>query len=347
MIPALKNPFWYIDAIFCAVILPVFSLLASSRLWRYAPVWLMLSLILWLYVVYFVNRQFTIPFLFSRKRIWPAGVLILALTVAGTYILALLECRYFECHGGPVHSMISYDPVRQNIWALFVIVTSFSCGIGVLNQYFRQVEQRRNAEAARRLAGIDLLKARTRPHFVFNTLNSLYGLFLTGSPKALPALERFISMSRYMHENADRQFITLGEEAEYLTRYIELQQLRMNPASAVIFNVDIEDKTYAIPPLLLTTYVENSFKHGYSPEEPSDIKISMIERGGMLTLSTFNRIFDKSDSAVHRHGSGHRICRERLELLYPGDFDYDIRSDGKTYSFTLTINLRHDKLCGN
>ena len=73
------------------------------------------------------------------------------------------------------------------------------------------------------------------PHFLFNTLNTLYGLVITRSDKAEPAMERFINLTKYMYNNTNSDFISLREEVDYIEQYIGLQKLRLNDFAKVDF----------------------------------------------------------------------------------------------------------------
>ena len=83
-------------------------------------------------------------------------------------------------------------------------------------------------EYERNRAELALYKAQINPHFLFNTLNTLYGLLITQSDKTEVTLERFINLTKYMYNNANREFIPLAEEVDYIGQYIALQKLRLN-----------------------------------------------------------------------------------------------------------------------
>ncbi|MDE5658545.1 MAG: histidine kinase, partial [Muribaculaceae bacterium] len=194
----------------------------------------------------------------------------------------------------------------------------------------------RAAEAERDKAEIELYKAQIKPHFMFNTLNSLYGLFLTQDNNALPSLEKFISMMRYIHTSSNRDLVPISEEAEYIREYVEVQSLRLNEMTSVNLNIDIRNDSLLIPPMLLVTFVENCFKHGVSPIERSNITVELTEKQRHLVFYTRNRIFPVRRIGEHM---GIENCRKRLELLYPGRHRMEISDDGKYYQVNLNIDL--------
>ncbi len=172
---------------------------------------------------------------------------------------------------------------------------------------------------------------------MFNTLNSLYGLFLTQDNNALPSLEKFISMMRYIHTSSNRDLVPISEEAEYIREYVEVQSLRLNEMTSVNLNIDIRNDSLLIPPMLLVTFVENCFKHGVSPVQKSSIDIRLSEDGHTLLFSTSNRIFPVKRIGEHM---GIDNCRKRLELIYPGRYELIINSDSDIYNVSLKIRLK-------
>lgn len=226
---------------------------------------------------------------------------------------------------------------QQALWTLFMIVEAFSFAVGLLVQTNIQKARLRSAESARDKAEIELYKAQIKPHFMFNTLNSLYGLFLTENKNALPSLEKFISMMRYIHTSSNQDLVPLTEEAEYIKEYVEVQSLRLNEKTTVALSIDVRNEILMIPPMLLVTFVENCFKHGVSPVQKSCILISLSENEGNLLFATSNRIFPVKRIGEHM---GIENCRKRLELLYPGKYELSINSDNDIYNVSLQIRLK-------
>ena len=237
---------------------------------------------------------------------------------------------------GIVRIFPSIQQYQQAVWSLFMIVEAFSFAIGLLTQANLQKSRRRAVEAERDKAEIELYKAQIKPHFMFNTLNSLYGLFLTRDEKALESLEKYISMLRYIHTTSMRDFVAISDEVDYIRQYVALQSLRLNEMTSVKMDIDIEHNSLQIPPMLLVTFVENCFKHGISPVEESQISILITERHGKLIFSTENKIFPVKRIGEHM---GIENCRKRLELLYPGKYMMSNDSDGTFYRVKLCIDL--------
>ncbi len=335
----MKNLAFYIDLAFCLVVLPIMVALSPIERWVHNFTTYMILAGIWLYLVYIVNRIFTIPFLFGNRNKKICGITMIILSIIVTFILSGVELYIPKPNihdEGIVRRLPQILQYQQALWTLFMIVEAFSFAVGLLVHTNIQKARLREAEAERDKAEIELYKAQIKPHFMFNTLNSLYGLFLTENKNALPSLEKFISMMRYIHTSSNRNLVPLAEETEYIREYVEVQSLRLNEMTTVVLNINTQDEGLMIPPMLLVTFVENCFKHGVSPVEKSCILISLSEEEGNLLFATSNRIFPVKRIGEHM---GIENCRRRLELLYPGKYDLTISNNSDIYNVSLQIRL--------
>ena len=336
----MKNVSIYIDLVFCLIVLPVMVMIFPVERWYHNFQWYVITVGFWLYALYFMNRIFTVPALFRTKKSRWMGIVLILVSFGITYTLTKISLYIPKPNvhdEGIVRIFLpSIQQYQQAVWSLFMIVEAFSFAIGLLTQANLQKSRRRAVEAERDKAQIELYKAQIKPHFMFNTLNSLYGLFLTRDEKALASLEKYISMLRYIHTTSMRDFVAISDEVDYIRQYVALQSLRLNEMTSVKMDIDIENNSLQIPPMLLVTFVENCFKHGISPVEESQISILITENHGKLIFSTENKIFPVKRIGEHM---GIENCRKRLELLYPGKHEMSNGSDGTFYRVKLCIDL--------
>lgn len=335
----MKNLPKYIDLVFCLAVLPVMMIMFPIERWYHNFQSYIVSLGIWLYCLYFLNRCLTVPFLFKGDKNKAVGIIIILLSLAVTYCFSAVSLYtpkpniYDE---GVVRLFPSVKQYQQAVWSLFMIVEAFSFAVGLFTQTEIQRSRHREVEAQRDRAEIDLYKAQIKPHFMFNTLNSLYGLFLTKNDNALPSLEKFISMMRYIHTTAQLEFVPLAEEADYIRQYVGLQSLRLNGNTHVNLDINIRDSSLKVPPMLIVTFVENCFKHGISTEEESTIDISLSESDGVLYFNTRNRIFPVKRIGEHL---GIENCRRRLAISYPAGHRLSITEKNDIFTVELVINL--------
>lgn len=342
----------WIDLFFCLVLLPVMIYLLPIERWFQSNTLFVCLLVAWLYTVYFVNRFFTVPSLFiNRKRImWALLVVIIMIII--TYLLTQykMELPWQNPNrpgGEPPRRPMSPSRLRlhqQAVWFLFVIVMTFSSAIGLLGELYRQRARRQELETAKNKAELSLYKAQIDPHFLFNTLNTLYSMVVTQNPKTEDAFMQFIDITRYIYNNANQDYVDIDSEALYLQQYIDLQRNRLNEFTKVNFNYSNDGKypSLAIAPMLLITFVENALKYGVSASVESIIDITLKVEDGVLTLATSNPVRTKPTDESHV-GIGIENSRKRLDLIYGKDYSLDINETEDQFDLTLTINLKNHK----
>lgn len=336
----MKNIPLYIDLAFCIIVMPVMVMIFPIERWFHNFTWYVVSVGVWLYAVYFLNRAVTVPFLFKgkRRRGIAAALIIISLAVTYGFSCVTLYTPKPSIHDAGINRVLPHiQQYQEAVWSLFMIVEAFSFAVGLLTQTNIQRARRQAVEAERDKAEIELYKAQIKPHFMFNTLNSLYGLFLTNDRNALASLEKFISMMRYIHTTSTRDLVPLSDEVGYIRQYVDLQTLRLNEMTSVALDIDVGDYSLAVPPMLLVTFVENCFKHGVSPVEKSSIKIALREKNGRIEFTTSNRIFPVKRIGEHM---GIENCRKRLEVLYPGRHKLDVMADGLFFIVKLSMELK-------
>lgn len=193
-------------------------------------------------------------------------------------------------------------------------------------------------------AGLNFLRSQINPHFLFNALNTLYGTAMQEhADRTATGIQKLGDMMRFMlHENNQDQ-ILLNREIDYLTNYIELQELRTVISPHIIVETDIQESLdpVFIAPMLLIPFVENAFKHGISLEEKSWISISLKTKDGMLDFDVHNSIHRKSekDPEYQHSGVGLDNVRHRLAALYGKKHELIVRETSTEYFVHLTIKL--------
>ncbi|GAB5408559.1 MAG: histidine kinase [Balneolaceae bacterium] len=186
------------------------------------------------------------------------------------------------------------------------------------------------------------LKSQVDPHFLFNTLNSLYSIALDEKSNATAdGIAKLGTLMRYNLHDSQAETISLNKEIEYIEKYVDLQRIRTTDKNTITFEIDIHERDLAskkIPPMLLIPTIENAFKHGISPIEKSEILISIHVKDNELALHVENTIVVKQDQS-HTSGVGIKNLSERLELLYPGKNIFSYSNTEKTFKAHLMIEL--------
>ena len=183
----------------------------------------------------------------------------------------------------------------------------------------------------------NFLKSQVNPHFLFNSLNNIYGLILKNeNSKAAGTVARLAEFMRYTLYNSNNDKMPLQKEVQLLKDYIELEQIRLNHTN-VKFDIILDDNIYELPTLLLVPLIENAFK--YSADTPGAfISIKLTVEMGQLSLNLINMV-DENRQLQQPGGIGLENLKKRLNLYYPGKHDYHFRLSDKDYTATITFEL--------
>lgn len=339
----------YIDLAFCLVFLPLMIYAFPVERWWATRPWLFVAFILWLYAAYFLYKYCCVPMLFghSRRRLWAVGLIVLSLGVTFLFTTFDITSPFYHLRqSGLVDLPVpvwGVRPNRQAVWLYFIIVVFFSFAVQCTGMAYRARLAREEAEYERGRAELERYKAQINPHFVFNTLNTIYGLLIARSDKTEAAMERFINLTKYLYRSARREWITLNEETDYISQYIDLQRLRLGANVEVSFTRRVSDASVLVPPLMLITFVENAFKHGISSDAPSFVHIALRQDKTSVTFEVENSWFDRPADSQSRTGLDN--CCRRLDLLYPGRHRLDYGHSGPTYRVQLVLQTA-DKTTG-
>jgi two-component sensor histidine kinase len=178
--------------------------------------------------------------------------------------------------------------------------------------------QLRQSETARALqmAELRLLKSQLNPHFLFNALNTVRSLIAENPGRAQSAVTRLANTLRYSLRSRSDETVTLAQELEIVTDYLELESMRFEDRLRIEKNIAADATKVFIPVMLLQTLIENAIKHGIA-ELPSGglIKISAVLAGEMLSVEVENTR-PPSNAGAAGEGVGLRNARDRLRLLY-------------------------------
>ena len=198
-----------------------------------------------------------------------------------------------------------------------------------------QVQQLRALQLETELS---LLKAQVNQHFLFNTLNNLYGLSLAAPEQMPEALLQLAGLMRYQLDSSRQAAVTVGTEAEYLANYIGLEKLRLRANTQVEFTADLPHPDRPLAPLLLLPLVENCFKHAIGPSGENHIRIHLNQTDAGLTLHTDNSV--PPQFRAPPSGLGLPTLRARLAQYYPGNrHRLAIEATPERYVATLQLVL--------
>ncbi len=186
---------------------------------------------------------------------------------------------------------------------------------------------------------LSYLKSQINPHFLFNTLNSIYSLAIIGSNNTADAVVKLSNMMRYVLNDASREWVSLEQEVNYIKNYIELQKLRFDNSVKINFEVVGELENKMIAPLLFIPFIENAFKYGVNAEQNSDINIEISIKQKFVQLNVRNNIVDYTQTSMDSHGIGIENTKSRLQILYPEKHILVIENKEGVYEINLILHF--------
>lgn len=199
-------------------------------------------------------------------------------------------------------------------------------------------------ELGKTTSDLQFLRSQINPHFLFNSLNTLYGISMQeNAVKTGDGIQKLGDMMRFMLHDNQQDLIPLSKELTYLKDYIYLQQLRLEENENISLEINIAEclDAHHIAPMLLIPFVENAFKHGVSLQEKSWIKIDLRCEETKLFFETVNSNHPKTmhDPEKNKSGIGLDNVKQRLQLLYPRKYDLMIRETPREFTVHLSLTL--------
>ncbi len=208
--------------------------------------------------------------------------------------------------------------------------------------YYKNDKINKQLEKEKIATELKFLKAQIHPHFLFNTLNSIYSLSLSKSqktPEAVLGLSKFLD---YMLYECNDRFISIGIEWEQLMNLVKLERLRYSDNLTINVSNVIDDKECIIPSLLLLPFVENAFKHGVDNEiNDSWINIDLKLEDKQLSFYVENSmsVAKLGENLDSDKNIGLKNVKRRLSLFFKDKYELKIMKEEDSFLVKLTINL--------
>lgn len=226
---------------------------------------------------------------------------------------------------------------------LKIILIAVFLPILIPSLFWKHARQRmlKSLQVVRYKSELSNLKSQINPHFLFNSLNSLYGLALEeSSPKTSTGIQKLSEMMRFMLRENVEDSIEVSKEIEYIENYIELQKLRVEGNDKVRLEYDIDKACEGkITPMLIIPFIENAFKHGVSAHLESWIDIRLKCEKDSIHLNVKNSNHRKTKSTEEESGIGLENVRQRLAMLYPNKHLFQIFDNDESFEINLKIEL--------
>ena len=234
--------------------------------------------------------------------------------------------------------------ITRNIFNLSICAGA-ATSVLMAQRWSKAEEEKREAETAMTKAELINLRQQVNPHFLLNTMNNIYALTAFDTEKAQKAIIDLSKMLRHILYDYQQPYVSLKEEVEFLNNYIELMMIRLPD------NVDIK-REYNLPepcniqvaPMIFISLLENAFKHGISPSHKNFIHILLDANDERIVFAIENSHHPKTKEERSGHGIGLKQVERRLELAYPGKYQWKKKYDSKMNIYSSKIIIYDTKL---
>lgn len=324
----LRYTYWAFYFLF----IPIILLLTPNNayIWQSSKLfWVMIG---YLIVTYTLSLRFNFLTYIIRKS-WVKSLLSLLCFTTITFVAVSVKIEDIE-----ELTVVEMSRIQHGvIFMAGFIVVSFTVAFGFFAELIRRNREHQELLAEKNRAELAMYKSQINPHFMFNTLNTIYALNFAGSKSAGEVIMKFSNIVRYIYQNSDKEKVLIADEVVYLCEFIELHSMRLSKTTKVDFNYEIDDEGAKIPSMIFITFIENAFKYGVSSSHNSTIKIGLTLKKGVLLFLTENTIFQRNTTSS---GIGIKNCEKRLSLLYPSQYSLKCGEvESNIYKTELKIEL--------
>ncbi len=294
---------------------------------------------------YYINSRILVPRFLAEKKtlLYTAIVLIYFLIyLSGMYLIMIYSPETTDFAKTAFANKIAYKGpyfFSSGPMTLFLLAFVVSTGGIVIRQWFSAEEVKEEITKQRLETELNLLKTQVNPHFLFNTLNSIYSLAIANNQKTADSVMKLSRIMRYTLEECQANDVELQQEIDFINSYIDLQKIRLTNNNSICFQTSGDIRIARIAPFIFIPFIENAFKYGISTHRSSSIKTCISAEKNILTFTCVNDFQPNNGSKFDSTGMGISNTRRRLELLYPKKHDLNIQSNDKQFTVSLTINL--------
>jgi sensor histidine kinase YesM len=297
--------------------------------------------LLYFVVLYFhaqLNRFFLLPVLLKKHQ----PILYLIFTVG---LIALFTVFLYEASTEFIYkNCFLYKSSHQKTYQFQFATLSGTlvCILGTIQilEHYRDQKNKTNKALLSNQVQLNALKNQFNPHFLFNTMNTLYGISLQYPERTSEMIMEVSQLMRYQVEQGNKEFVSLENEIAFISSYIQLEKERVGYRCRIDFDYEGDsERQYEIAPMILITFIENAFKHGAATIEKCFVTIHIKVSGGKLYLDVSNSVPQKKTN-VASNKIGLKNTVERLEIVYPKKHLLKITQNEHDYTVNLELELR-------
>ncbi|MEJ0102389.1 MAG: sensor histidine kinase [Bacteroidota bacterium] len=294
------------------------------------------------YILY--SRFIIVRFLFHKRYSFfiPATILVFSVLLLFLYGLYSLILKFPLSAPEQVYFTFNYGTIaRESVW--IIINMSLATAISFAKEALDEKDMLVALQKDTTFYKLRYLRAQLNPHFLFNTLNSIYSLSLQKADNTPEVVVRLADIMRYLIYECNEEKLPLNKEIEFIRNYIEIEKMRYK--ADIRFVVEGDTSEVMIEPFLFISFIENGFKHALdnSFTEPF-IYITLKVSAGQVVLNVINSSnADLEAQAKKINGKGMSNSKSLLELLYPDSYALDIIQTEKDINRENALRMHNAK----
>lgn len=282
----------------------------------------------------YINLFYLIPKLLANKRyfLYLAGLILIILFGIGFYFLMFNHLIDFVLTDYYFIAYYSFFDI-----ALFLLVYLGLTSLLKLARAWFALSELQNENTQNKLQA---LKAQVNPHFLFNTLSSIYSLARKKSDATPVVIMKLSDTLRYMLYDAEVKEIPVSKEIEIIQNIVDIHRTRVGKNFDIVFDVVNTEVELNIAPLLLIPFVENCFKH-VKPDlgKKQFVKIRIEIENDILVFRAVNSINVELIEDKSLMGIGLENVKKRLELIYPNKYKLEVEQLNEVFNVSLNLEL--------
>jgi two-component system LytT family sensor kinase len=348
-------PFWFAyHCMWWIVNIGSFSAVANNILFSAYSIKFLFYVIFQAIAVYF-NLYFLMPRFLEKGRYIRYVFLVVLTIISCAACIALGYYASAWLSGKPFVDLYGIDPGKYTYFfqinTLPSTAASMTLGMSVkLTKNWIQTKRREQVLEKEKLeTELKFLKSQLNPHFLFNSINSIFVLIHKNPDMASESLAKFSDLLRYQLYECNEQQIPLDKELTYLENFIELEKLRQEHNIELTMQIDDwHSGNLTIAPFILMPFIENAFKHVSKRKDKSNwIRMNLRFNKHELLFDISNSISIENNTSpgfMNYSGIGLKNVKRRLELIYPGKHELTIQQDDDQFRVKLRLNLFEHKI---
>ena len=286
---------------------------------------------------------FKIYDLFQHKKktivVW---AIVVALVVISSYLVKLTEntlIYIFKIKEAEIFSKYFFYTGSYYITPL-LLLTGIYFAVRHWENAQIQKENTLKSEALAHEAQLQMLRFQINPHFLFNSLNTIRATIVLDQDKARHIVTLLSDFFRYTLEKDQEQANTIGKEIDAIKNYLNIQKIRFEEKLEFNFNIDLKTQNIEIPFFIIHPLVENAVKYGIETSTKPlkiSIKSTIVDNNLIIEVSNSGSLIAEKDSNIDSTNTGIENINKRLNLVYPGNYEFSLKEYDKNVVAKLII----------